>query len=172
MRKVPIMRSPIFSLILLVIFVLALTGCGHIEDTNGNDTSLVTFSMEDLAGKSISRTQSGVSTVSERNRITINTQFEEIDLDYLELSGGITSGISNLMATELKAGQSLTIACESGVKSGNLAIVLISPDSQILHEFPTGKYDEVTITAETDGKYFIRSGCESFTGVILLSRDF
>lgn len=161
------------TLVILLAFVLALTGCrGHIEDSNGEDTSLATITRAELQGKSISNISSGVSRKSERYRYTILTQHEDIDLDYLEMYGGITSGVVNLMATELDAGTELTIACESSVESGNLAIVLISPDNEILYEFPVGQYDEVTITTNVEGKYFIRGGCESFKGAIILSRDF
>ncbi len=172
MRKPAHPCKSIAFLALLAISLFVLTGCGHIEDTNGEDPSLVTITREALAGKTISRTSSGINTVKERKRITINTQYEDIDLDYLEMSGGIISGITNLMAIQLNAGQELTISAESGVQSGNLSLVLLSPDNKILHEFPTGAYDIAKITAEVDGIYFIRAGCESFTGVILLERDF
>ncbi len=162
--------------VLLVLFIasaLVFTGCaGHIEDSNGEDTALVTITYEELAGNSISNISSGVSTTRERYNYTILTQHEDIDLDYLEMAGGKTSGVVNLMATALEAGAELTIACESSVEEGNIAIVLLSPDNEILHEFAIGEYEEVTITAQTDGEYLVRMGCESFSGTIILAREF
>jgi hypothetical protein len=168
------MRKTRYIVGALILALVLLTGGGHIEDTNGDDPSLVTISREKMTGKSLSYTSSGVSTVSKRNHITINTQYEDIDLDYLEMSGGKLSGIVNIMATELKAGQTLTIACETGVKSGNIAVILISPNGEILYDFEIGAYEEVTVKADQTGKgtYVVRIGAESFSGAIILAREF
>ncbi|MDW7655954.1 MAG: hypothetical protein SCM11_02140 [Bacillota bacterium] len=168
------MRKTGYFLGVLVLALVLLTGCGHIEDTNGDDPSLVTISRENMVDKSMSWTASGVSTVTKRYHITCNTFYEDIDVDYLEKSNGKISGIANIMATELKEGQTLTIACETGVKSGNIAVILLSPDGEILYDFEIDAYEEVTVIADQTGTgiYMIRIGTESFTGAIILAREF
>ena len=67
------MRKTSFILGALVLALVLLTGCSHIEDTNGDDPSLVTISRENMVAKSMSWTASGVSTVTKRYHITCNT---------------------------------------------------------------------------------------------------
>ena len=173
MKTTSARKGLVVVIVLVVASALIFTGCTeHIEDSNGDDTALVTITYEQLAGKSISSISSGVSTISKRYNYTILTQHNDIDLDYLEMTGGKTSGVVNLMATELEAGSEIKIVCESSVEAGNIAIVLISPDNEILHEFTIGEYEEVVITAKIDGEYIVRMGCESFRGTIILDREF
>ncbi len=74
--------------LLLLVFLLSITACSHIEDTNGDDTSLVTINDEKIASTSISASSSGISTNSIRDNITLIDADEEIDLDALEMDGG------------------------------------------------------------------------------------
>ncbi len=167
-----VLRKRILLCVVLLLSSLILTGCGHIEDTNGEDPSLVTIGIEKLTGSSISYTSSGVSTRTSRKNFTIVMQHEEIDYDYLEMTGGKTSGVRSIMATELKEGQTLSIHCESNVQSGNLAVILVSPGNEILHTFPVGTFDTYTTPpAAEKGIYFVRIGTESYSGVILLERE-
>jgi hypothetical protein len=157
--------------VLLILAMLFMTGCGHIEDTNGDNPALVTITREKLTAKSLSHTSSGVSTRTTRTHFTINTLYEEIDVDYLELSGGKTSGVLDIMATEVKAGQTLTIACETGVVKGNLAVILLAPDGALLHEFAIGDYEEYVVSSTLAGIYKVRIGAESFSGAIIAARE-
>ena len=52
------------------------------------------------------------------------TQHEDIDLDTLVMSGGKTSGISSILATNINEGETLRIDCYIQVESGNLALIL------------------------------------------------
>ncbi len=156
--------------VFLLMIVLLVSGCSHVEDTNGDDTSLVTITAEKLIGTSTGQTTSGVSSNNTRNNITTVGIHEDIDFDFIELSGGPTSGIGNILATELDEGDTLLIECESSVVEGNLQIVLISPSNELIHSFPTGAYDAVEFTASEDGDYLVRMGSESFDGVILVAR--
>jgi hypothetical protein len=171
-RMVNTMKK-LFLAVISLVSILALSGCAaHIEDTNGDDTSLATLTMEDLTAVSVSARGAGTNIYSERRTITINTIHQTIYYDYLEMYGGKTSGVKNIMATELKAGESLMIACESQVEVGNLAVILISPQKELLHEFPIGEYDEfITGPAPETGEYIVRIGTESYTGAIILERE-
>ena len=160
------------TIVLLITVVLLISACSHVEDTNGDDTKLVTISEEKLIGTSIGQTTSGVSRTSTRSNITTVGIHEEFDLDYTELSGGKTSGIGNILATELNKGDTLLIECESAVVEGNLQIVLISPSNELIYKFTTGEYDTVEFSATEDGDYILRMGSESFNGVIIAARTF
>lgn len=160
----------------LFIFVstvtVTLTGCAtHIEDPDPSSVDLKTLTLEKLTDSSTSYRSSGVSTVSKRYTITILTQHEKIDLDYVKMSGGKTSGVKGIMATSLKAGQTLRIECQSKVESGNLALIILSPDRKIIHQFPIGSTEQFQFTAQQSGIYFVRMGAESFSGEIQLERN-
>ncbi len=158
------------SIILVFLMIVLFTACEHIEDSNGDDTSLAVLTMDDLLGKSISYRGSGGSTSTVRKNITTVGQYEDYDIDVLTMKGGFTSGIKNIMVTELKAGDKFTIESDAGVEKGNLGIILMSPDNELLHSFSTNGTDSITITAETKGFYIVRMGAESFTGNIQLKR--
>jgi len=156
--------------LLLLLSLLFLTACGHIEDTNGDDPSLVTIDQEKMTAKSLSHTSSGVSTRSTRKTITLNTYYEDIDVDTLEMSGGKISGVQNIMACEVRKGQTLAIACETGVVSGNLGVILLGPDKTILHTFTPNTYETYTTPPDLTGVCLVRIGAESFSGAIILER--
>ena len=149
-----------------------MVGCDHIEDTNGDDPSLVTITREELAAKSITHTASGVSTTSNRNMVSSIGMRDDNDVDFLRLKGGKTSGVKTVMLTTLNENEKLTINCETTVASGNLAVVLLSPDYEILYEFAVGEPDGCILTETDPGDYVVRIGTESFSGEITLERIF
>jgi len=150
---------------------LCLTGCGeHIADPDPTSFELKTLSREKLADSSTSHRSSGVSSVSKRYNITILTQYEKIDFDYLKLTGGKTSGVKGILATSLKKGQTLRLDCASKVDAGNLGLIVLAPDRKILHQFALNQADSFQFTAEAAGIYFVRMGAESFSGEIELTR--
>lgn len=153
--------------------IFLFTGCAaHIDDPDPTTTTLKTLTLENLADASISYTSSGVSTASKRYNITIVTQHEKIDLDYYKMSGGTSSGVNSILATSLKEGQTLRIKCQSKVEKGNLALIVLSPDREILHQFIINAVDQYEFTADKNGIYFVRIGTESFSGEIELERQF
>ncbi len=157
-------------LFLCAILIISLTACSQIEDTNGDDTTLVTIDDEKLASTSISSSGSGVSSNSVRNNITLINSDEEIDFDSLTMDGGPISGVSDIMATGLEEGQYLAIYVESEIREGNLEIVLLSPDNEILYHFDTNGEDVVEIPLGISGTYNVRIGVESFIGNIYVER--
>ena len=161
------------SLLFLVSIAVSLTGCAaHIADPDPSNTDLKTLTLEKLSDASTSNSSSGVSTASKRYNITIVTQHEKIDLDYYKMSAGMSSGVKSILATSLKQGQRLGIKCRSKVEKGNLALIILSPDRKILHQFAINTQDHFQFTADKSGIYFVRIGAESFSGEIELEREF
>jgi len=160
----------VFVLLLCIILIGTASGCGHIEDTNGVSTELVTISMEKLTSNSSSSTSSGVSVRSTRQIITSTMEYEELDVDSLVMSGGKISGVSTIMGAYIYEGEGLVIDSQTSLEAGNFKMVLISPSKELLYEFETGKKDTCEIVAAEDGFYRIRIGAESFTGEIKLGR--
>ena len=160
-------------LLVVALIALSLTGCAsHIADPDPTTPDLKTITLEKLSDASMSYTSSGVSTASKRYNITIVTQHEKIDLDYYKMSAGMSSGVNNTLATSLKQGQRLSIKCRSKVEKGNLALIILSPDRKILHQFAINAQDQFQFTADKSGIYFVRMGAESFSGEIELEREF
>lgn len=160
----------VFLIGFIVILFSLLLGCEQIEDTNGDSIQLQTMTLQEVAGTSTSLTSSGVSTKSTRNNFTITTMHEDIDLDLLIMKGGLLSGISGIFATYLDEGEKFKIASYCKVDSGNFAMILISPDNEIIHEFAVGAKDVFELTAMISGEYIVRIGVESFIGEISLER--
>ena len=88
------------------------------------------------------------------------------------MSAGMSSGVKSILATSLKQGQRLGIKCRSKVEKGNLALIILSPDRKILHQFAINTQDHFQFTADKSGIYFVRIGAESFSGEIELEREF
>lgn len=169
----PVSQSRLILIVAsLAIIALSLTACDHIEDTNGVEPSLVTITREQMAAKSISHTASGVSTTSSRNKVTSIGMRDDNDVDFLQLKGGKISGVKTILLTTLTEGEKLTINCDTTVTSGNLAVVLLSPDYEILYEFAVGESDGCVLTETDPGDYVVRIGTESFSGEITLERIF
>ncbi len=157
-------------IITLLVILPIFSGCEHIEDTNGDLTDLQTISDSTFLGKTINFTTSGVNSSSTKNNFTTINMYDEIDLDKLTMNSGISSGISNIIATEVKEGDSFYFVASSKVEKGNFLMVLISPNNEIVYRFATNKKDTVTITEAEKGIYFIRIGAESFTGNVSVER--
>jgi hypothetical protein len=162
----------IYVFVLVALTVIMLSACGDIEDTNGDKTELVTISLEKLRGKSIGGSSNGFDSRSTRNNFTINTLHEDIDLDSLIRDGGMSSGTFNIMATELKAGESLTIYSNVTVSSGNIELILIDDNYNLIHQFKIGQEDSITVKADETKEYIVRFGAESYSGRIELERVF
>lgn len=162
--------TQIVILTIITALLLTFTACSHIEDTNGDNTALVTIDLDKLSGTSLSATTNGVSSKSARNNITLVDMYEDIDLDTLEMSGGTTSGIQNIIATEVKAGETLSIYVESRVDEGNLQVILLSEDNEVVYAFETGTEDVAEVTVEETTTFFVRTGMESYSGTLYVER--
>jgi hypothetical protein len=159
-----------FLIGLLVILGITLTGCKHIDDTNGDVYDLETFTEEDLLGVTISMVGSGASITSSRHNFTTLGIYADLDFDYFKMDGGKYSGIKNLLVVELKVGESATYEVKSMVESGNLALVFIDPNRELIKQIAVNTSDTLIITALIDGVYFLRMGAESFVGSMEATR--
>ncbi len=127
---------------------------------------------EKLSGGLATSTSTGVTRKESRLRQTISGPAAAADIDHLELSGGETSGIRTIMATQLREADALTIELTTEVRRGNLGLVLVSPSKRILHTFKVPGEDSVRIQAREPGVYELRMGAESFSGALSARRIF
>jgi len=173
----------------LTVFLLLLTitsvfvSCNPIEDLNGADTSLSQITEEELLQKEVNWSAVSLKEKSFVNRpAAMPSDYyaaegfsEEMDLDHYRMEVGSASGITNLVATRLEAGQGVTIVVESEIEQGNLAIVLLKRGEehhQLIYQFDTGTVDIYKFTADEFGIYYVRAGVESFAGSIEVNRNF
>lgn len=156
--------------VLMILFMVS--GCSHYEDTNGDDPSLQTITLEKMASTSTSFMGSGATITSRRENFTTVMQYEDIDLDYLKMVGGKYSGVKSAVAFEINENDVVTIEVTTNVTIGNLGVILISPTHEIIYEFDLNTTDTYTLTAEEEGIYFIRIGTESFGGTLEITRTF
>ena len=165
--------SRFWVFVLAGFFVLAtlLVGCeDHIEDANPNSHDLATLTLDDFTEGSISSVSSGVNVSREQSGRTIVPDTKEIDFNVVARSGGKTSGIFDLMGTGLSEGETLTVHTSVRPESGNIALVLLDPDSRVLKEFSITGEDSFQFTAEKSGNYLVRTGMESFSGDVRVER--
>jgi len=163
----------ILGLTLVVIASLFLTGCmEHIEDTNGEDTALVTFTIQEKldAGSFSSRGSSSTTICS--GGTTYSMMYEEIDCNYMYVSYGLFSGMEKIQATDATDGETIEFIITPLLTSGNLEVVLVDPEDQIIATFPVNQTTTYTVDNATDGLYFIIVGGESTAYTIEIDRSF
>ncbi len=134
------------ALLLIAILSLTLSSCslGHIDDTNGDDTSLCSLTEENILGNN-SYTQM-VSSISTRG----NT---------LTYKANKMSGVNTIKKSLQAQGEALVINSSIILNQGNLRVVVICND-EIVCDIPLGENQTTTIK-NPDGKYDIKVAGES-----------
>ena len=171
-------------LFVLAVLVFTVAGCDAIDDLNGEaDTSLSQITIEELYGKDVQWSASNLKTKSSvsHSGILPNSYYaaegftEELDKDNYQMQCGSASGITNLIAVRLEAGESVTINVESQIDQGNLELVLLKrgeESHEFIYQFETDGTDSYSLSAENFGIYYVRAGLESFGGSIEVTRSF
>ena len=139
------MKKILFCIMLVSVLLLC-ASCGfeHIEDTNGNDTSLCTLTQEDL----LAEASSYISFGSMETRINDNYSYSVKKL----------SGVYRLIRFPAE-GSSLTIETSAVLTQGNLRIVLLC-DGEYVADIPLAENQSITID-DPSGTYSIVLGAES-----------
>lgn len=131
-----------------IAFILAMTlllgSCtyGHIEDTNGDDTTVVQISDKDIIGST-----SHTATLASKSRVD-----DSFTYNVRSLSGVYILGKHNVESGEL------TINMSTVLMAGNLRICVIK-DGNIAADIPIG--ENQTLTLEGNGLYEIKLAAES-----------
>ena len=120
-----------------------LTGCGHIDDTNGEDDfTLETISKDDMINNSISAsTVSFTKTVGNKTEVTIK-KFSGVKSIYKEYS----------------ANGEYTFDFDVKCNNGNLAVVLVCED-EIVKEIPINETSSFSYSF--DGNFEVKIAGES-----------
>lgn len=140
------MKSRLYILMILALvslFALGSCAVGHIEDQNGEDTSVVTITDKDIAeGRSYS------ATLSSKGQANGSYSFNVQRL----------SGVYSLNKHRAD-GDSITFNMSSTLVSGNLRICIVK-DDKIVADIPIGENQTVTV-ADGSGLYEIKLAAES-----------
>jgi maltose-binding protein MalE len=164
------MKNKVLIMLLGLFMFVLMTGCSQIEDTNGSETGLETITEAEILGGSFSSSSVMSKTSSKRVLKTLVGQYEDLDNDVYEMTVGKFSGISNIHVTQLSEGDSLTLDYETTQEAGNVRIVLVAPNDQIIYDFKLNSSDSFSFVAEESGEYFVRIAGESFKGSIEIER--
>jgi hypothetical protein len=149
-------------IIVSFVLVLGLSGCmDHIEDTNGDDTSLETFTIQEKLDEGTFSTRGSSSTTVCSGGTTYAMMYEEIDCGYLSQSYGIFSGVSKVHATDMFDGETLTFVITTTIDAGNLEVVIVDPNDDIVATIAVNGTATYTIDNTIDGIYFVVIGGES-----------
>lgn len=159
-------------LVISLILVFSLTGCmDHIEDSNGDDTALASFSIQAELDSGTISSRGSYSSASYSGGTTYATMYEEIDYDNISMSYNIFSGITKIQATEVNEGDSFNLSADFEIFSGNLEVVIVSPLGEVLAQF-TEENNAYTLVDCIDGIYFVIIGGESAKFDISIQRSF
>ena len=135
------MKKLIF--IMLILSMIVLTGCGHIEDTNGEDD----FSLETISGDDMINNSSSASTVSFTKTVGNKT----------EVSIKKFSGVKSIYKKYSAEGEykfDFDVKCNSG----NLAVVLVY-DDEIVKTIPVNETSSFSYSF--DGTFEVKIAGES-----------
>ena len=132
--------------LILAFFVLLvlMTGGGHIEDRNGDNTDLCSITNDEIFANHISSTRFGFSFTSRNQGMQMRVKK--------------LSGVCNAYKISAE-GKQLTIHISTTLEQGNLRIVLMRNGVHI-RDIPIGKDQTVTIL-NPKGEYVIRLAAES-----------
>ncbi|XFA99793.1 hypothetical protein ACAG96_04190 [Candidatus Izemoplasma sp. B36] len=163
------MKKALF--ILLFFLAFALTGCmEHIEDTNGDDTSLSSFTIQEKLDSGTISSRGSYSSASYSGSTTFATMYEDIDYDNITMSYDIFSGVSKIHATEVDDDDIFTISVIYEIISGNFEVALVNPNGLVIFQF-TEENNSFTVNNAIEGIYFVIIGGESAEFDIDISRN-
>lgn len=161
-----------FSIILMACISVMLTSCmSHIEDINGDDTSLASI---DLASKIESGSYSSRSSLSSTYYSGDSTYCfldDDIDYDNMDITYGLISGVTKLQCSDMSQGETLTLTINSTLTEGNLEIVVVGPNNTIVETVAVNEIVTVTIPSTDEGEYFVVIGAESAKVSIEIDRE-
>jgi hypothetical protein len=149
------------SLIVVIVY-FSLFNYKHIEDTNGAVTNLETIHLSDkdvtnrirylesFSGHTYSGSQSGVKG-----------KFDEQDYDFMKYKTKKFSGVKVVHATKVKNHMKLVLEIESELKSGNLEIIVVGPNHELIEQVEINSKKQIVINSTIEGDYLIIIGGES-----------
>ena len=173
MRKSIIIGSVVLGILIVLGFALTIyfsRFIKHIEDTNGDQTELVTINLSD----EIQKTRN-LSTVASRRYSGGSSQvigrLKDKDFDTLNYTVKKFSGVQTLLATQLNENETLQLTIDNKLKGGNLEIVIVDPNNQIIQEVPVNTIETIQIDATRKGTYRVVIGGESANFTIEINRQ-
>ncbi len=157
-------------MILVLYFVLF--SFNHIQDTNGKLTNLVTIDIEEEIKKEVTLYKSNYSTLRCSGGSTgIKGELKEVDRDTIKYSTKKISGVKTLQATLMNNGESLSIKVNSNLTMGNLVIVIVDSNNNIIKEVTLNEEEIVNITSTEEGIYKVICGAESAKFDVVIQRS-
>ncbi|HAN21415.1 MAG: hypothetical protein A2Y15_09350 [Clostridiales bacterium GWF2_36_10] len=143
------------------------TSIEQIEDTNGSDTTIVTFNIKDsfLNNKGDIVNSDSVSTEGSSSKKNMDI-IEEVDFDTVKYSFVKFSGTKIIQQTEASGKMEFSIS--SQIIEGNFQAAIFK-DGKFVKSFNAG--EKVTITFDDVGIYTIIIGGESASGSVTAQRQ-
>ena len=134
-----------FLIALLAFVVLTFTGCGQIEDTNGEENfDLVTITDQNII--------EGMNVVTFASVKTASGNKES-------LSVGKLSGVLDLY-TGTAAGETVILTVDCNATAGNARLVMVY-DGKIVHEFDLHKQGQKFVLENAKGDFALKIAGES-----------
>jgi hypothetical protein len=162
-----------YILMLVTVFLsLSIISCmSHIEDSNGDDTTLETIDLESSIKDGSYSSISSLTSSSYSGGTTYSFSYSDIDYDYVSLSYGKISGTTKIHCSDMGQGEELVLTITNQVSEGNFEIIVIGPNKTIVEEVNVNTTTTVTIPSTDEGEYFVVIGAESAVVTIDIERE-
>jgi len=160
------------GIIITIILYFTLFNFKHIEDTNGDLTNLVSINLSDVKVINNARYREEFSSYSyDGNKSGVINKYINLDYDYLKFKAKKFSGVKEIQATKVEKNEKLIIEIKSELKSGNLEIIVLSPNNTIIENVEINSTIQVIINGTIEGIYKVVIGGESAEYNIEVNRN-
>ncbi len=157
-----------FGLMVAIVVIAFLSfDKSHIEDTNGDLTTLETMTTNDIAknwydynAKNLCIRTTSSSECSYISGSSGSGPHEDTKYD-AKYSATLLSGTIFIRAIRINSGEQLIISLTTELTSGNMEVILMDPDGNIEHEFLLNTTDSISLSNTTIGYYYVIMGGES-----------
>ena len=161
-KQIILLIAMVISAVILVIIFIPIINDLHIEDTNGDVTTLVEIDLEQrIEDGKYGSVNDNTSTIC-TGREASSGVGEDFNCDYVRYSSKKSSGVTVLHFTRVyKVNETIEIDMDIEHTSGNIEIYVIGPDKQILQRITEIKSQSIIINVTELGDYKIVFGMES-----------
>lgn len=160
--------------IAIAIGILYLFSQGQIEDTNGSLTELTTINLiEEVQNNTFTSSWASTTRRYSGNTSGVNPRYEDEDYDYIKYKVNKMSGVDTLQATMAKRNERLSIEIDCQLKRGNLEIIIVDPNNELVKKVTTffNGQEIVTIEHTLEGMYRVIVGGESAEFTMIIERS-
>lgn len=166
MKKIYIVIIIVFTLLMLSLYIgyRMIYTDKHIEDTNGEITTLESIDIGEMLVQNYSSYSAYMSSKrysGDSTGIVGRLERQKTDFDIIRFSTKKLSGIMIAQTTNCNKNDNLTFTIDSTLISGNMEIVVVAPDNTLVQNVQVNTKQTIHIANTQEGVYKVVIGAES-----------